>query len=75
MRKPKIEDWIAVKKKYRLTDTHIQMARELGLNPKKIGKIGNNKQEKWKSPLPQFIEDIYFKHFKKEKPSIIKPLK
>ncbi len=74
MGKAKLEDWVAAKKKYRLTDTHIQMAKELGLNPKKFGKIGNNKQEKWKSPLPQFIEDIYFKHFKKDKPDNIKPI-
>ncbi len=75
MGKTKLEDWIAAKKKYRLSDTHIQRARELGLNPKKFGKIGNSKQEKWKSPLPELIEDIYFKHFKKEVPDTVKPLK
>ena len=50
---------------------HIQMARELGLNPKKIGHIANHKQEPWKSPLPIFIEDLYFKRFKREKPKVI----
>ena len=75
MGKPKTEDWITAKKKYRLTDKHIQMARELGLNPKKFGSIGNNKQEKWKAPLPIFIEDIYYKRFKKNKPNIVKKLK
>jgi hypothetical protein len=54
---------------------HIQMAQELGMNPKKFGSLANHKQEKWKSPLPIFIEDIYFKRFKKEKPDIIKKLK
>ena len=67
--------WIEVKKKYHLSDAHIQMARELGMNPKKIGGLANNKQEKWKSPLPIFIEDLYYERFKKEKPEIVKILK
>jgi hypothetical protein len=66
--------WIEVKKKYHLSDMHIQMARELGMNPKKLGGLANHKQEKWKSPLPDFIEDLYYKRFKKEKPDIVKIL-
>ena len=62
----KNKKWIEAKKKFCLSDMHIQMARELGMNPKKFGSLANNKQEKWKSPLPIFIEDIYFKRFKKE---------
>ncbi len=69
-----IEIWKKAKKRYHLTDMHIQMARDLGLNPKKFGSLANSKQQKWKAPLPEFIEDIYFKHFKKEKPDIIKPI-
>lgn len=70
----KLEKWLVAKKKHRLSDKHIQMARELGLNPYKLGKIDNHKQETWKSPLPQFIEEIYFKRFKKEMPDEVKPL-
>lgn len=44
------------------------MARELGLNPKKFGSLANNKQESWKLPLPDFIEEIYYKSFKRDKP-------
>ena len=39
------------------------MARELGLNPKKLGGMANHRQEPWKLPLPQFIEEIYLKRF------------
>ena len=53
----------------------IQMARELVMNPKKFGSLANYKQEPWKAPLPDFIEDIYFKTFKKDKPDIVKKLK
>jgi hypothetical protein len=67
--------WIEAKKKYHLSDTHIQMARDLGMNPKKLGGLANHKQEKWKSPLPEFIEELYHKSFKKEKPDIVKILK
>ncbi|MCP5007461.1 MAG: hypothetical protein GY941_26525 [Planctomycetes bacterium] len=71
----KNKKWIDAKKKFRLSDTHIQMARELGMNPKKFGSLNNHKQEPWKAPLPEFIEDIYFKRFKKDKPDVIKKLK
>ncbi len=67
----KPEQWLEAKKRYRLSDKHIQMARELGLNPKKFGSLDNHHQEQWKVPLPQFIEDIYFKRFKKESPDQI----
>jgi len=54
---------------------HIQMARELGMNPKKLAGLANHKQEPWKAPLPVFIEELYFKRFKKEKPNIVIPFK
>lgn len=70
----KLDKWVVAQKKHRLSDKHVQMARELGLNPDKLGKIDNRKQEMWKAPLPQFIEEIYFKRFKKETPGEVKPL-
>ena len=71
----KLEKWQNAQKRHRLSDKHVQMARELGLNPDKLGKIDNHKQETWKAPLPQFIEDIYFKRFKKTEPAHVKPIK
>ena len=44
------------------------MARELGMNPKKFGSLANTKQEPWKLLLPDFIEELYFKQFKKNQP-------
>ncbi len=66
--------WIEVRKRYRLSDAQVQMARELGLNPRKFGKLANEKQEPWKKPLPEFIEEIYFKRFKKKKPDIVRSI-
>ena len=70
-----LEKWMVAQKRHRLSDKQIQMARELGLNPDKLGKIDNHRQESWKAPLPQFIESIYFKRFKREEPETVKPLK
>ena len=75
MTKAILEKWLVAQKRHRLSDRQVQMARELGLNPDKLGKIDNHRQEVWKTPLPQFIEDIYFKRFKREEPETVKPLK
>lgn len=70
-----LEKWMVAQKRHRLSDKQVQMARELGLNPDKLGKIDNHRQESWKAPLPQFIENIYFKRFRREEPETVKPLK
>jgi hypothetical protein len=61
----KVQTWIEAGKKFCLSKIHIQMAKELGLNPKKFGKISNHKQEPWKMPLPDFIEYLYEKRLSK----------
>ncbi len=38
------------------------------MNPKKFGKIADHKQEPWKTPLPVFIEGLYFNRFGKSRP-------
>jgi hypothetical protein len=68
----RLKPWIEAKKRHHLSQTHIQMARELGMNPRKLGKLDNHRQEPWKAPLPIFIETIYFKRFGKERPDNIK---
>ena len=51
------------REEFRLSHEHIQMARELGLYPKKLGSLANHDQERWKSPLPALIEELYFRQF------------
>jgi transketolase len=70
-----LKPWIEARRRFRLSHMHIQMARELGMNPKKLGKLANHRQEPWKAPLPIFIEDIYFKRFGKEKPDKVRTIK
>lgn len=57
--------WAEVKKRYRLSNETIQMAKKLGLNPKKLGGIANHHQEPWKQPLPDFIKSLYQQRFGK----------
>ena len=64
----KYQIWIDARKRFHLSDAQIQMARELGMNPKKFGSLANHKQEPWKAPLPEFIEDCYYKRFKRRMP-------
>ncbi len=70
----KYQRWIDTRKRYHLSHAHIQMARELGMNPKKFGSLANTKQEPWKLPLPDFIEELYFKHFKKNQPDNVRSI-
>ena len=46
----------------------VRMAKELGMNPRKLGSLANHKQEPWKAPLPEFIEELYRKRFRRVKP-------
>ena len=68
---PKFQVWVDARKRFSLSHNHIQMARELGLNPKKLGSLANHDQERWKSPLPIFIEVLYFKQFGREHPEVV----
>ena len=61
--------WIDARKRHRLSHEQVQMACELGLNPKKLGKLDNHRQELWKLPLPAFIEQLYRKRFGKDRPN------
>ena len=49
---PKLKAWIQARKRHHLSHAQVQMARELGINPTKLGSIDNHRQEPWKAPLP-----------------------
>ncbi len=70
----KLRPWIEARKRFHLSHAQVQMARELGMNPKKLGKLNNHKQEPWKLPLPSFIEKCYFKRFGKTHPDDCRPI-
>lgn len=68
---PKLQDWVEARKRHHLSHAHVQMARELGMNPRQLGKVDNHRQERWKAPLPQFIENLYLKRFGRERPATV----
>ena len=70
----KLQPWIDARRRFKLSDAHIQMARELGMNPKKMGSLANQKQEPWKVPLQEFIVECYFKRFNRTEPTEVRSL-
>ena len=68
----RLKPWIDARQRFRLSHAHVQMAFELGLNPKKFGKLANHRQEPWKLPLPDFIAKLYFKRFGKTMPNTVR---
>jgi hypothetical protein len=68
---PNLEAWVQARKRHRLSHAQVQMARELGMNPTKLGSIDNHRQEPWKAPLPEFIESLYLKRFGREQPEVV----
>jgi hypothetical protein len=71
---PDLQEWVDARRRHRLSHAHVAMARELGMNPGKMGKIDNHQQEPWKAPLPIFIETLYEKRFGRERPEVIRTI-
>lgn len=63
------QDCVAARKRHHLSHAHVQMAAELGMDPRTLGKLDNHRQERWKVPLPAFIEHLYEKRFGHERPA------
>lgn len=65
----KLKAWIDARKRYCLSHGQIQMARELGLNPRKLDKLGDfRREESWKALLAARIEALYFRRYGKSEP-------
>ena len=75
-RKPsqKLQEWIDARKRHHLSHAQVQMARELGMNPRKLGRLDNHDQEPWKLPLHRFIEHLYRKRFGKAAPEVVRSI-
>jgi hypothetical protein len=70
----KLQPWFEARQRFRLSHAHIQMARELGLNPRKFESLANGQQEPWKRPLPEFIAHCYHKRFGRTTPENVQSL-
>lgn len=57
------EAWRNAKKVCRLNARQLEMARALGMNPKKLSGLRPSPQQRWKLPVGEFIEARYWKRF------------
>jgi hypothetical protein len=77
-RKPIIQanlaPWFEARQRFHLSHAVVQMARELGLNPKKFGSLADTRGSPWKAPLPEFIAHCYYKAYKRESPAVVRSL-
>jgi hypothetical protein len=55
------EDWARAKKLCRLNVETVRMAKELGLNPRKLPSHIPSKSQQWKAPVHVWIRDLYEK--------------
>jgi len=60
-------EWAEAKKKCRLNDETLRMAKEMGLNPRSLIKNIPNKTQPWKAPVHIWIREMYEKRQKKKK--------
>lgn len=52
-------EWAEAKKKCRLNEETLKIAKEMGLNPRSLIKNIPNKNEQWKSPVSIWIREMY----------------
>ena len=57
----KQELWDEAKRKCRLGEEEIRMAKEMGLTPQSLIRNIPNKKEMWKAPVKDWIHDMYEK--------------
>jgi hypothetical protein len=70
----KLQDWVDARNRHGLSHAQIEMARELGFQPKSLSKIDDSKNKPWKDPLPFYLESLYFKKFGRESPEVVRSI-
>ena len=71
---PNLQPWFEARKRFNLSHATVQMARELGLNPKKFGSLADTRGSPWKAPLAEFIAECYYKAHKRRSPELVRSL-
>lgn len=65
-----LEEWVEAKRRSGLSDAHVQMARELGLKPKRLTIAGRPG-----APPAQRVEELYLRRFKRTIPDPVVPVR
>lgn len=58
-------EWAEAKKKCRLNEETVKMARDMGLNPRSLIKNIPSQSEQWKAPVSIWIQEMYQKREEK----------
>jgi hypothetical protein len=62
-RRQKEEEWLAAKKRCRLDDEEVRMAKELGIGPRSLIKNIPSRNQQWKAPVREWLRHLYSKKF------------
>ena len=60
-KKKREAEWAEAKRRCRLTDETLAMAKELGLNPRSLIKNIPSRSEPWKAPMAVWIRELHRK--------------
>jgi len=69
-KRKKKSDWAEAKTRCRLSMVEVQMAKELGMKPRSLIKNIPNSNQLWKSPVKEWVRDLYRKKFGDRKPKM-----
>lgn len=72
-RKGSEDPWARAKRLCRLSARHVEMAKALGMNPKKLPGLIPSKTQQWKAPVRVFLEDLYAERFGFDAPLLAGP--
>jgi hypothetical protein len=67
--------WVEAKRQCGLSDAQVQMARDLGMNPKRLIGSESTTQGLKQTPLALRIENLYLRRFSKLLPDSVVPLR
>jgi len=70
-----LEDWRRVRRQFGLADAHVQMARELKMNPRKLLAAARSGRDSAQPSLAQRIEALYLARLHKPLPDSVSPLR
>jgi hypothetical protein len=57
------DEWLEAKRRCRLSDEEVRMAKELGIKARSLIKNIPAKSQPWKAPVSEWIRDLYAKRF------------
>jgi GNAT superfamily N-acetyltransferase len=66
-----LQEWVEARQRYHLSHAHVQMARELGFAAQSLRKLVASDLQPWKMPMREYLEELYFKRFGRERPASV----